>query len=437
MTALQTSVRQARFGMAQPTRASVVVAAIVLVLLGMRQPLAQGITVGTLAAAITFPMWWPSVNRFRGARLFFVTGSACIPAGLWLTLVSSSDHQVKPWGPVGPVMLFIGLLLGVGVILWARERMRDSHVAFCVGLGMLLGVSPDSESYLLNPWKFGFGTALTIIVLAIAQRSGKRWLEVLVIVALIGASTINDARSAFAIFVIVLVIALVQLRPQNLSRRASTIRLLLALTAIGAVVFNVGQTLVLDGYLGDAARDRSVAQIESSGSILLGGRPEIAATIALMIDRPLGFGPGVVPSLSDITTAKTGMASIGYQPNNGYVEGYMFGGNFELHSVIGDLWATYGIVGIAFAVVIAFIVARGLIDALARNAAHALLLYLVVRGFWNLLFSPLYGSLLLLMLLVGLVVVPRGDGLERHPRPTRYRSPTHPRFRGRAMREHV
>src|SRR3712207_9122030 len=51
---------------------------------------------------------------------------------------------------------------------------------------------------------------------------------------------------------------------------------------------------------------------------------------------------------SDVCSSdlKAGMAQIGYQPNNGYVETYMFGGQFKLHSVIGDAWAYFGVAGI-------------------------------------------------------------------------------------------
>ena len=71
----------------------------------------------------------------------------------------------------------------------------------------------------------------------------------------------------------------------------------------------------------------------------------MAATRALFVHDPLGFGLGIIPSLTDITVAKTGMSAINYQPDNGYVERYMFGTQFEVHSVTGDLWALFGIPG--------------------------------------------------------------------------------------------
>jgi hypothetical protein len=303
-------------------------------------------------------------------------------------------------------MLIVGIVAGMGVVLWARELMRTSTVAIWCGFGLMLGISSGSELFASNPWKFGISTAVTVLALAIAQRLGSRWLELGALGALGVASAVSDARSSFAIILLTIALTGWQLGRRNPTRRASVLRLVVSLAVIGFVVYTVGQTLLLDGYLGDAAQERSEAQIDSSGSLILGGRPELAATAALMVARPWGYGAGVLPSLADITVAKTGMAAIGYAPNNGYVEEYMFGNRFELHSIAGDLWAGFGIPGLLFALVVIVVVLRGLSAAIARQAASAALIYLAVRGFWNLFFGPLYGSSILLTLLLGFVIVP-------------------------------
>ena len=161
--------------------------------------------------------------------------------------------------------------------------------------------------------------------------------------------------------------------------------------------------------LGEETRLRSLEQIDSSGSLLLGGRPELAATIALLQGRPWGYGAGTIPSLADVTTAKTGMAAIGYEPDNGYVENYMFGGRFELHSLFGDFWAFFGIPGIVLIVVLAVLLVRGLSVRVAHNAASAVLIYAVVRTLWNVPFGPVYSSIPLLILATGLALLP-ADG---------------------------
>ncbi|WP_165065600.1 O-antigen ligase family protein [Marisediminicola senii] len=399
-----------------PRRTVLLVAVgIALLLVGMRIEIALGLKVGTVAAMAAAPAWLPVLARFRGARIFMAAGLLAMLSGVWLTELSSVDHTVTTSLLIGNIFLIVELLSGVGLILWARQLMSDARIAIWFGVGLLLGVNADAALYAESPWKFGFSTGATVVLLGIAQARGSRWLEIAALVVLIAASAVSDARSSFAILVLALVLTVWQLRPSRPSRRVSAIWFVLSAAVVVIIVYNVGQALILDGYLGDAARERSVEQIDASGSLILGGRPELAATVALMLYQPWGFGAGIVPTLSDITAAKTGMAAIGYAPNNGYVEGYMFGYRFELHSVIGDLWANFGIPGLAFAAVMLVLIGVTLARGIPSSVISALVLYLAVRGGWNLLFGPLYGSVPLLILLFGLLLVRRGETVGELP----------------------
>ncbi len=66
-----------------------------------------------------------------------------------------------------------------------------------------------------------------------------------------------------------------------------------------------------------------------------------------MRDTPAGFGPGAVPSPHDVVVAREGLATVGLGPDNGYVDNYMFGGQFRLHSTVADAWSNFGWVGVA------------------------------------------------------------------------------------------
>ena len=102
--------------------------------------------------------------------------------------------------------------------------------------------------------------------------------------------------------------------------------------------------------------------------------------------------------MTDVLVAKSGMAALGYEPNNGYVENYLFGSGFELHSVIGDFWAWYGIPGLVLALLlVAFFVSRVSVLVTARSAS-ALVLFLVIKMMWDLMFSPAETSLTTLVL---------------------------------------
>lgn len=381
-------------------------ATVALVVIAMRIDLPGNITAGSLLSLALIPVWWGSLARYRGARALFALGGIALLSGVWLTELSSSTNRVDVSLLLSVSMLIAGALAGVGVVLWSRGFMTDSQVALAFGCGLLLGLAPNSALFAENPWKFGFAVPVTVILLALAQQTGHRLVELVVVIGLTIASAFSDARSSFAILMLTALLVFWQLRPRRASRRASTARALVGLATLGVTAYLFAQSLILDGYLGETTRQRSLEQLDASGSLLLGGRPELAATLALLQQHPWGYGAGTVPTLADVTIAKTGMAAIDYDPDNGYVEQYMFGGRFELHSLFGDFWAAFGIPGLLLIGLIAVLVIRGLGTHVAHNTASAVFVYAAIRTLWNVLFGPVYSSIPLLILALGLALLP-------------------------------
>ena len=94
-------------------------------------------------------------------------------------------------------------------------------------------------------------------------------------------------------------------------------------------------------------------------------------------------------------------AAIGYDPNNGYVENYMFGDGIELHSLFADIWVMFGVGGIALALAIIVFTMRGVLHDIATGVASTVAMYLALRLLWDMAFSPWLSSLVLLPLAVG------------------------------------
>ncbi|KQO01869.1 MULTISPECIES: hypothetical protein [unclassified Arthrobacter] len=388
------------------------VAAAVLILLGYRFNLPYGLTIGYVAALALLPVWIRVATAQRAGALVYFLGAVTAISGVLLGVYSSQDHVISPNAGMISLMLLVGILAGAGALLWARTLMRTGWAVTFFGLGMLLHVTPGSESFALNPWKFGFGLPAMVIALGLASLTGRRWAEALALIALCATSALNDSRSAFAILMLTLLAVLWQGRPRSATGKTSSVATVIAVGAMGYVVYAFGQALILDGYLGEDTQERSLRQVETSGSILLGSRPELGATAGLMGDRVLGFGLGAVPTPGDILAAKEGMTRLGYDPNNGYVERYMFGSRFELHSVVGDLWADFGIPGLIFAAVLIGVIIVMFSRLLTDGRASALLVFVVVQSAWNLFFAPLYSAVPTLMLLLGLLLA-REDTVRR------------------------
>lgn len=394
---------------AQWQYATVGVAFLVLVLLGARQELSHTVTVGYVAALVIAPLWLGALGKFRGAASLFVVGIACCLSGFWLLALNSPDHQVDASTAINNVTLVVGLLLTVGTVLWAKQVMPEWLVGLSYGLGMLLGVS-RSGAVAENAWKFGYSLPVIVISLSIVysigrqSRTRQRIVEV-VVLSLLGAfSALNDGRSLFAMLGMTAVLVLWQLVPPGRTGRRSVVKTILALAGVAIATYEVMSSLLVDGYLGAAAQERSAAQLNLAGSLILGGRPEMVATLALFEHNPLGFGLGIIPSPTDISVAKTGMASINYQPDNGYVERYMFGSQFEVHSVIGDLWALFGIPGVILSGALIVWAARSIAVGVTYRRAGALHLFLASVLLWNVFFGPLLTSVAIIGIGMGLML---------------------------------
>ncbi|TFD12061.1 hypothetical protein E3T35_08060 [Cryobacterium sp. TMT1-2-2] len=396
--------RAGRFAYQAPPVVNKLIAVVVLVLVALRLDIDQGVTVGAVACVALFPVWFPVLRQYSGARLFLLGGVVAIASGIWLTALSAPTHDASLGQAFGTIAGLVGLLAGVGFVLWARTVLPDAQIAIWYGAGILLGVSPSSELYAANPWRFGYSVALTILLLGITLQLRRRWLELAVALLLTVVATLTDARSTFAFMLLTVLLVAWQMRPTRSTRGKSALRALLGLGVLGLVVFNVIQALILDGALGEATQQRTLAQLEETGSLILGGRPELTATIALMQHQPWGFGVGTAPNPQDILAAKTGMASINYDPNNGYVDNYMFGGHIELHSIIGDFWAAFGIPGLLFALIILVLIVRSIGVHVAAKSASAVLLYLGIKAVWFMFFGPFFSSSVLLVLVLGLLI---------------------------------
>ena len=390
-----------------PNRLAQSMAVIAVALVGTRIFVASGATVGIAVSLILLPLWLPAVRRYVGAAPLMVIGLCAVVSGAWLTDLSRATHPTSLGMSIDASIMMLDLIGAVGVLLWARDFLPVWLIGSLFGTGMLATTILTDAWDAGNPWKFGVGFPLMIIILSLVSRPGLRAADVSALLVLAVISVATDSRYRFASLMIAAVLILWQMLPRPKTRRISALTTIAVFGAITFITYNLVTAVLIEGYLGEQAQARSIDQIDRSGSLIVGGRPELAASVALFLHRPIGFGSGVLPTQSDILVAKTGMATIGYDPNNGYVEKFMFGGGYELHSVAGDLWALFGLPGLAFAILCVVLVIRTLGHTLADRSSTGLLVFLCISTLWNVLFSPIYGSLPTLVLTLGLVLLPR------------------------------
>lgn len=406
-----------------------VVAAVALVALGSRLPLGQGLQLGFVGAVVLAPLWWRTATRTRAGLLVAGAVALAAAAGLWLTAASAGDHATSRTNAVEWTVLLVGAFASVGLFVWCRSVLTTWRALLWYGAGLGLGLLRGSTLFDVNPWKFGYAFPVAVVVLAVALRLGRGW-EVAALATLALVSALNDSRSAFGLLLLAAGLCLAQVDLRGTGRRRSPLVVLATGAALATGVYHLGQALILDGYLGVATQQRSLEQLRTSGSLIIGGRPELGATWALFREHPWGFGAGTLPSAADVAVAKQGMADTGYDPDNGYVERFMFGGGFELHSVVGGLWAHSGLAGVLLAAVVAGVVTWGVATRIAERTASGLLLFAAANTLWNLFFSPVLTSVPTLVLTLGLLAATRAHGGDAPaPPPTRTGATPRPRPR--------
>ncbi len=394
-------------GLREPARLDRLVAVGTTLVLGFRLDVTYGATAGSLLALALTPVWLPSLlGRRPGRVLTLLVGLAVVSGGL-LTGFSAVDHTVLTNVLLTRSVMLVGVLASVGALLWAASVTGVRPMAMLYATGMLLGI-PANISGDPNLWRFTLSIPVCVFLLALASYQRRLWPQLLALVLLAGVGAVNDSRSNSAMLLLAGVVLVMQRVSSASSARRRGIGSVVGLALAGVAMYYLAQAAILEGYFGEVTQQRTQAQINQSGSLLLGGRPEIAASHALITLHPFGLGTGVKANYEDITAAKEGMASIGYDPDNGYVERFMFGSGIEVHSVVGDLWLWCGLAGLALAVAVAVLVVGGFGTRIRTRSLDALYAFLTIRLLWDLAFSPFGSATRLLPLVVALSMLALG-----------------------------
>ncbi|MTB88001.1 hypothetical protein H9L21_03295 [Aeromicrobium senzhongii] len=374
----------------------------------LRLPLPLGVPLGFLVGVPLLPITATAMRRYRFVPLFVGMCAVAAVSGVLLTMQFSPEAGWDASILFANTVRVLSLAVGVVSLLWARTVVGLRTVVLVFGLGALanvaiLGANPA------NVWKFSLSVPVILLALSGPWVFGNRNREFVVLIALTVVSALNDSRSAAAMLLIAAAIVLIQ---GGRAGTAGTARLRFVVVPVQLVVIAVAgyfavQAAILEGALGEAARDRTVAQTTTAGSALLGGRPEIGATAALVDANPFGLGAGTLVSYDNLLLAKEGMRKIGYDPNNNYVEVYLFGNTYEVHSVLGNLWIQFGIAGLVTAALVGLILIHGLVVVSSERIARGVVVYLALRSLWDLPFSPFYTSAATLALALAVIAVPR------------------------------
>ena len=370
-----------------------------IVLAGLGLTVANGATFALFIVVLTLPVWFRKIGVYPFAHLILAGGVAAAVSGVVLAKITSIDRVVSGQLQREEIaVLFSGLAVMV-VLLWGRLLFPLHRVVGLYGVGALAGAFMGPEW----SFKFTFAVPVTILVVGVLDRSPKRWIPAVAIVLLGFVGILDEARSFFAFCILAASLTIWQSRPST-GRRASRWFPVVLVAGSGIALYYIVASLLTKGFFGPVLAQRSIAQIDSSGSLIAGGRPEWAATWALMQSRPIGFGAGVVPRFEELMVAKAGLASIGVD-TGGYLNHYMLGGKFRLHSVISDLWVNFGFVGLVVSAIVILALVKSLSYRIAERDASTLTIFLCLLALWFMAFGPFFSNWQDVCLALGLVLI--------------------------------
>lgn len=398
----------------------------VTALIAMRIDVQYSLTAGGAAVLALSPLWFGTAVRVPWARLLGILAIFAVASGAILTMVHSTDHTQLTYDLAARTVGLLQLAAVIGFLVWSHRvtSLAKTSLAFAAGLAAAIPLNLSDDP---NFWRFSLSVPIGVFVLALCSLTDRLALTLTAIGGLAIIGLLNDSRSNSAFLLLTGVVLIWQRLSVSGSRRSRGWGGVLSLAAAGGAIAMLLQAAILEGYFGEVTQARTAEQIARGGSVVVGGRPEIAASLALIARYPWGLGSGIKATYDDIQAAKSSMAGIGYDPNNGYVERFMFGTGIEVHSVMGDFWIWYGLAGAAMIIAILVLLVTAIKRGYVAGALTPLLVYLAIRAFWDIPFSPFDSALRLWPLTLALAIgyasyifaAPRADLHVLWPAPTR------------------
>ena len=290
-------------------------------------------------------------------------------------------------------------VLPLGVYRWLRD---------CT-------LSPATPLFFAEPWKFGFGRLIILLVLLfISYISGenlsklKKW--VLPLLVLGGISVYLGSRSLGA--TVILTAVVLWLRNRNFGKALLT-RLNLKNILAGGVILGLAlwgisslySYAAQGGYLGQEAQLKFIAQGGGQFGLLLGGRSEILASARAIADSPLiGHGSWARDPAYRVYLYR--LIDLGYQRSQAEMDRYVNESDLiPAHSHFFQAWVWAGILGAIFWLVVLRLVIQALIKSNRHpNSLYIFAMFISISAIWDIFFSP-FGSFMRIRWAIQLVIL--------------------------------
>jgi len=351
--------------------------------------------VGGVIALILTPVTLPALWRDRRGRWLLIALLALVPSGWLVAQASLLQDRGRTFNAgifLYQAALPVGLLASLIGAYWCITKLGLQRFLLLSFTGLLVAAPFFYTRLDDNPWKYGLALPVSMLMILLLARN-RLLLGVVVAPLLVAVSITANFRAWVAMLVLAIALAV-------FARTRSTVPSASKVAALGFVAVATGMAIgwlvtqaSAAGILGDYLEQRTTVQLESAnGNLLLGGRPEWGAAIALWRENPIGIGIGVAPSSDDYWLAIRSMplSSRGLQEISVVAKAFKEG-LVNFHSTFWTFWGVYGAAGVLFAVLALTYLGRAMMAstaAISSVALRASVALLMLAAIWDILFSP-------------------------------------------------
>ncbi|GAB2728010.1 hypothetical protein [Streptomyces bullii] len=355
-----------------------------------------GLTLTHYIVVIGLPVFLPVAWRLRTARWVFALLLVWM-SSVALTSLITGDRLVN----VGLALSYpVTIALSFCGAVWAFCQGSATAKTFVASL--MLGLIAANllyraPSYHVDPWKYALGPVVTmccVLVAAALLGRGLFALSALVTGAIALFNLLAGFRSLFLVTSVALLVTVVTGLGGRRSGRRRWSRCVWAgavLSGLLVGLYSVYGQLAGDGALGREQQLKWVRQADSVGGAVVGARPEIAGSLALVADSPV-IGRGVKPQVS---AHDRSVFFEKWRTVNGGVEGpheehYYFGKGLLVHSILFQRWLETGILALPGLVFPIGLVGAAALASISDSRRPLTLVFgfLLSLLLWDLLFSP-------------------------------------------------
>jgi O-antigen ligase len=338
-------------------------------------------------------------------------------------------------------IVFFGVDFACVAILLGKIERRKILFATAFAIGSLLSARyQPTDIVLVDPWKFGYSTGITMLVLLVCNVFFNiRWYAVIFILlsGLAAVDLLMNFRSP-VLGIMITMAMVIPVVPERIGRvrilppvgtRLRVVVLVILVLGAGASAVGLLNYATASGLAGEEAKEKNETQSRSKGGIMLGGRPEILVSLRAAMASPIiGYGSWAkdmkyVEMLSDIRAEsfiKTDLQDI-EDTSKGLI---------PTHSHIMGAWVWAGILGAIFWAFIFWLNARAMIQvAILRPRNAPLYAWLFVGMAWDILFSPFAGTRRATESLVLIIIVDLAEAAAAALKTLRFRRQQRSRWR--------